>query len=68
MKPADYLTFYATKFDTVEVNSTFYRTPSVAAVKGWRQKTPEGFIIATKVPQVITHDKCLQDCDDDRYE
>jgi uncharacterized protein YecE (DUF72 family) len=30
MKPADYLTYYATKFDTVEVDSTFYRTPG-----GW---------------------------------
>jgi uncharacterized protein YecE (DUF72 family) len=32
MKPADYLTYYATKFDTVEVDSTFYRTPSTSTV------------------------------------
>ncbi|MGA8012461.1 MAG: DUF72 domain-containing protein [Candidatus Acidiferrales bacterium] len=32
MKPADYLTYYATKFDTVEVDSTFYRTPSASTV------------------------------------
>lgn len=38
MKPADYLTYYATKFNTVEVDSTFYRTPSVATVKGWSAK------------------------------
>lgn len=30
MKPADYLTHYATKFDTVEVDATFYRTPAAA--------------------------------------
>jgi uncharacterized protein YecE (DUF72 family) len=65
MKPADFLTYYATKFDTVEVDSTFYRTPSVATVNGWERKTPKGFILAAKVPQVITHEKVLQDCDDD---
>jgi uncharacterized protein YecE (DUF72 family) len=63
MKPADYLTYYATKFDTVEVDSTFYRTPSVSTVRGWYEKTPKGFIITAKVPQVITHEKVLKDCE-----
>ena len=65
MKPADFLTYYATKCDTVEVDSTFYRTPSVATVNGWERKTPKGFILAAKVPQLITHEKILQDCDED---
>jgi uncharacterized protein YecE (DUF72 family) len=65
MKPADYLTYYATKFDTVEVDSTFYRTPSVATVNGWARKVPDGFVLAAKVPQIITHEKILQNCDDD---
>jgi uncharacterized protein YecE (DUF72 family) len=65
MKPADYLTYYATKFGTVEVDSTFYRTPSPATVNGWERKTPEGFVLAAKVPQIITHEKILQNCDDD---
>jgi uncharacterized protein YecE (DUF72 family) len=65
MKPADYLTFYATKFNTVEVDSTFYRTPSVAMVNGWERKTPAGFSLAAKVPQLITHEKVLQDCDNE---
>ena len=51
MKAADYLTYYATKFDTVEVDSTFYRTPFAATVNGWERKTPKGFILAAKVPQ-----------------
>lgn len=59
MKPADYLTYYATKFDTVEVDSTFYRTPSPATVNGWERKTPEGFLFSVKAPQVITHEKML---------
>ena len=65
MKPADYLSYYATKFNTVEVDSTFYRTPSVATVNGWDRKTPTGFTLAAKIPQTITHEKVLQDCGED---
>jgi uncharacterized protein YecE (DUF72 family) len=65
MKSADYLTYYATKFQAVEIDSTFYATPAPATVTRWKNKTPEGFIIAAKVPQIITHEKCLLDCDDD---
>jgi uncharacterized protein YecE (DUF72 family) len=39
MKPADYLSYYATKFITVEVDSTFYRAPSKATVQGCGTKT-----------------------------
>jgi uncharacterized protein YecE (DUF72 family) len=63
MKPADYLSFYATRFNSVEVDSTFYRTPSKATVQGWDKKTPQGFIFAAKVPQLVTHEKVLVDCD-----
>jgi uncharacterized protein YecE (DUF72 family) len=65
MKSADYLAYYATKFQAVEIDSTFYATPAPATVTRWKNKTPEGFIIAAKVPQTITHEKCLLDCDDD---
>jgi uncharacterized protein YecE (DUF72 family) len=65
MKPAEYLSYYATQFDTVEVDSTFYRTPAVSTVKGWYAKTPPGFLFAAKVPQLITHEKALVDCDED---
>ena len=63
MKPADYLSFYATRFDTVEVDSTFYRSPPLTTVQGWYSKTPRGFIFVAKVPQVITHEKMLADCE-----
>jgi uncharacterized protein YecE (DUF72 family) len=59
----EYLSYYATKFDTVEVDSTFYRTPSVSTTKGWNAKTPPGFLFTAKVPQVITHEKVLLDCE-----
>lgn len=65
MKPADFLSYYATQFNVVELDNTFYRTPSASVVEGWNLKTPPGFIFAAKVPQVITHDKVLVDCDDD---
>jgi uncharacterized protein YecE (DUF72 family) len=63
MKPAQYLGFYATKFRTVEVDSTFYGTPKVSTVESWNQKTPSDFTFAVKVPQIITHEKVLRDCD-----
>jgi uncharacterized protein YecE (DUF72 family) len=65
MKPADYLSYYATKFDTVELDNTFYRTPAHSTVQGWNAKTPPGFIFAAKVPQVITHEKVLVNCQED---
>jgi len=65
MKPRDFLAYYATKFDTVEIDSTFYRTPSPSTVAGWADKTPKGFLVAAKVPQSITHEKALVDCDGD---
>ena len=61
--PADFITEYAKHFDAVEVDSTFYRSPSPAMVKNWARRTPQGFTFAAKVPRSITHDKVLQDCD-----
>ena len=63
MKPADYLRHYATRFRTVEVDSTFYGTPKAERVRAWYEKTPADFVFAAKVPQVITHEKILVDCD-----
>jgi uncharacterized protein YecE (DUF72 family) len=47
----------------VEVDSTFYRAPSKATVQGWDKKTPEGFVFAAKVPQRVTHEKVLVECE-----
>ena len=66
--PADYLAHYASEFDTVEVDATFYRTPSARMVDAWRERTPAGFRFAAKVPQVITHEKLLLDCQDEMRE
>jgi uncharacterized protein YecE (DUF72 family) len=39
----DFLSYYAEQYPVVEVDSTFYRTPSRKMVEGWRGKTPDGF-------------------------
>jgi uncharacterized protein YecE (DUF72 family) len=65
---AEFLPFYAERFRVVEVDSTFYRSPSPKTVSGWRQKTPEGFDFSLKVPQTITHEKVLLDWSKERDE
>src|SRR5438128_401226 len=59
---AECLSFYADRHPVVEVDSTFYHSPSPKTVEGWRDRTPEGFGFSLKVPQVITHEKQLIDC------
>jgi uncharacterized protein YecE (DUF72 family) len=51
--------WYAEQFDTVELNSTFYRLPTDKAVRGWEAKAPPGFVYAAKVGQFATHRKKL---------
>jgi uncharacterized protein YecE (DUF72 family) len=63
IKSQDYLSFYAQKFDSVEVNSTLYGCPTARTVSNWAAKTPDNFIFAIKTPRSITHDKILVDCD-----
>jgi uncharacterized protein YecE (DUF72 family) len=63
MKSRDFLSYYATQFATVEVDSTFYGCPSVSTVNNWSARTPEDFLFCVKVPQIITHEKVLVDCD-----
>jgi uncharacterized protein YecE (DUF72 family) len=64
-RPADFLPEYAKHFNTVEVDSTFYRVPSASTVKQWKDRTPSGFVFAAKVPRTITHEKVLIDTKDD---
>jgi uncharacterized protein YecE (DUF72 family) len=56
-----HLAYYATQFATTELNGVFYRTPSLAAVRGWRDGTPDGFVFAWKASKFITHWKRLSD-------
>jgi uncharacterized protein YecE (DUF72 family) len=63
MKPHDFLSYYAKQFKTVEIDSTYYGTPSASSVTSWCEKTPPDFVFAAKVPQVVTHEKVLLDCE-----
>jgi uncharacterized protein YecE (DUF72 family) len=58
-RPQDFLPLYAERFDTVEIDTTFYRIPAARTVVQWRDRTPEGFTFAAKIPQTITHEKML---------
>jgi uncharacterized protein YecE (DUF72 family) len=63
LPPRRWLAHYATLFDTVEVNSTFYRLPSRDAVANWAAETPPGFRFAIKASRYMTHIKRLTDLD-----
>ncbi len=54
-----WLEHYSSVFGTVEINNTFYRLPSEAAVKGWAEQTPGGFEFAVKGSRYTTHIKRL---------
>ena len=58
-----WLEHYATLFDTVEVNSTFYRLAKPKAVEEWVRATPPDFVFAVKASQYLTHFKRLTDLD-----
>jgi uncharacterized protein YecE (DUF72 family) len=63
-KDRERLDYYATRFDTAELNASFYRLPSEAMVAGWAARAPAGFLFAWKVSRFITHNKKLKDCAD----
>jgi uncharacterized protein YecE (DUF72 family) len=61
----EFLSYYAERYPVVEVDSTFYRSPTRKMVEGWRDKTPDAFGFSLKVPQVITHEKLLLECQEE---
>jgi uncharacterized protein YecE (DUF72 family) len=60
MPPSRWLEHYAGMFDTVEVNSTFYRLASPKAVANWVEQTPPGFVFSVKASRYLTHVKRLK--------
>src|SRR3982074_2038562 len=55
------LGFYSGRFNTVEINNTFYRMPAPAMLSKWAQQVPEAFVFSLKAPQSITHRRQLTD-------
>lgn len=63
LRQRDWFAHYASLFDTVEINNTFYRLPSEDAVDGWHAQAPPGFVYALKVGQFGSHRKKLRDAE-----
>lgn len=57
-----WLAFYATHFDCVEINNSFYRFPSQENIRTWLAQTPPQFRFALKASRYITHQKKLKEC------
>jgi uncharacterized protein YecE (DUF72 family) len=59
IKQSGFLSYYATRYDTVELDGVWYRFPSEAAVQAWIEQTPPGFMFCPKAHREITHYKRL---------
>jgi uncharacterized protein YecE (DUF72 family) len=55
---------YASTFDTVEINASFYRLPTQTAVRAWASQVPSGFLFAVKASRYLTHVRRLRDIAD----
>ena len=55
------LEFYADRFDTVELNVTFYRMPASAVFRAWSRRVPDDFLFAVKASRYLTHIRRLQE-------
>jgi uncharacterized protein YecE (DUF72 family) len=64
LKIKDFLSYYVQRFDTAEINNSFYRLPTEQAVAAWRDSTPGGFLFAWKVSRYITHMKRLKEIEE----
>lgn len=51
----DELAYYSRQFNAIELNATFYNSPSKEQVETWRDKTPDGFKFFPKIPQSVSH-------------
>lgn len=54
--------FYSSKFDTLELNTTFYRFPQLKTLQKWYDSSPTGFMFSVKAPRLITHYKRFNEC------
>lgn len=64
LKNKDMLSFYSRALPSVEINNTFYRTPTPTLLATWIEQTPEDFTFTLKAPQRITHFQRLREVDE----
>lgn len=60
---SQYLPYYTTQFETVEVNTSFYAIPAPSTLVSWVECAPPGFTYALKFPRLITHERRLVECE-----
>ncbi len=58
------LAWYVERFDTVEINNSFYRLPQESALRSWCSQTPPNFCFTVKASRYITHNRKLEDPED----
>lgn len=63
-KPAQYLEYYVTRFNCVEINSSFYHLPQKKTAESWMKRTPGSFWFCPKLSRLITHQKRLNDIEE----
>ncbi|MCW2692628.1 MAG: hypothetical protein JWM67_1232 [Mycobacterium sp.] len=63
VRPPQRLRYYAERFDTVELNTSFYRWPPVASFLAWRDQLPPDFQLTVKASRWLTHGRRLKDPD-----
>ena len=59
-KQGEFLHHYSRAFNTIEMNTTHYRSPSLEMVARWKEKVPANFVFCPKMPQTISHYAKLQ--------
>lgn len=64
----DWFKFYCEHFNTIEINSSFYKMPTVKSLSKWYNESTNGFSFTMKAPRLITHYKKLKDCSTDLAE
>ncbi|HUM45370.1 MAG TPA: DUF72 domain-containing protein [Chitinophagales bacterium] len=58
----DWFDFYSQQFNSVEINSSFYKFPTAESLGKWNKKSPDHFLFSVKAPRIITHFKKFVDC------
>lgn len=61
----DWFKFYCEAFNTIEINSTFYKMPTEKSLAKWYNESPQNFLFTLKAPRLITHYKQLKNCKED---
>lgn len=62
LQPKNWLEYYSSVFNTVELNGTFYRTPKLSDLQKYNNKTGDDFLFSVKMSRFVTHIKKLNDC------